>query len=121
MTNIYKLKKKKCATQGSITTISKSLSVIFIVAKLLSSHISLAFRSIRSYSINFNLIRSTLVLFGKFCPLQSCFVHFCSIQSNLVHSALFSPFGLLWFYYVHSFLFGLILSTWVIFGPFHLI
>ena len=62
---------------GTITSISKSLSVAFIVAKLLLSRINLAFRSIWatsvhsihfgsiwSYSVHIGLTWSTLVCLG---------------------------------------------------------
>ena len=114
----------------AITRVSKILIVVFIITKLLLSHINLAFWSIhpiRSYSVHFSSfstirstfrpIQSTFIIFGPFCLRWSysvLFSSFCSICSILSTLVLFGPFYQLWFYLIS---FTSLQFISVLFGP----
>ena len=113
----------------AITRVSKILIVVFIITKLLLSHINLAFWSIhpiRSYSVHFSSfspirstfrpIQSTFIIFGPFClrwsysVLFSSFCSICSILSTLV------LFDFIYFSSVHFSPIRSIRSTLVLFS-----
>lgn len=100
------------ATHKTIASVSKSLKVAFIDAKLL---LSPAFQVIQSYSVvfgSFQSIRSSLVIFGphwSYSSIRAYPIHFG-------HLFYIGPFGLFWFYSIN---FCLLWLNLVYFGPFY--